>query len=193
VKLEIRETRIEGVVVLEPVGRLETKTSPDLEKKIVSLLAAGDRQFVLDLAETEYVSSAGLRVFLMLAKKLAGGAGRLSLCRLNKSVREVFEIAGFASLFAIYATREAALSAPAPAPAGVAAAAPRPPAPKSAAGRPRPVAEKPDAPSLLDRIGAALGAKDGTGPASSADPAYVDRVAQAVRAGRDGVPGPSTD
>lgn len=190
-KLEIRESRADGFVVLEPVGRLETKTSPDLEKKIVALLAAGDRQFVLDLAETEYVSSAGLRVFLMLAKKLAGGAGRLSLCRLNSSVREVFEIAGFASLFSIHATRDAALSAPAP--PSVPAPAPRPTPAKGAAGRARPTAGKSNTPGeapsrggtpLLDRIGAALGAKDENGPASSADPALVDRAAKALRAGR---------
>ncbi|HUM02325.1 MAG TPA: STAS domain-containing protein, partial [Thermoanaerobaculia bacterium] len=60
-----------------------------------------------------YVSSAGLRVLVMLAKKLAGGQGRLVLCGMRESVREVFEIAGFTSLFAITATvDEAVASAP---------------------------------------------------------------------------------
>ena len=109
---EIRETKlVTGFVVLEPVGRLESKTSPELEKKVTALLAAGERRFVVDLGATEYVSSAGLRVLLMLAKKVSGGAGRLALCGLNPQVREVFEIAGLGALFQIRDTRDEALAA----------------------------------------------------------------------------------
>lgn len=109
--LEIRETKLEsGFVVLEPVGRLESKTSPDLDRKVVALLGAGERRFVVDLASTDYVSSAGLRVLLMLAKKVSGGAGRLVLCGLNPQVKEVFEIAGLGTLFVIRATRAEALA-----------------------------------------------------------------------------------
>lgn len=109
---EIRETRlVSGFVVLEPVGRLESKTSPELDRKVVALLAAGERRFVVDLGATEYVSSAGLRVLLMLAKKVSGGAGRLALCGLNPQVREVFEIAGLGALFQIRETRDDALAA----------------------------------------------------------------------------------
>lgn len=99
--MEIREGRKSGFVVLEPVGRIDTKTSHEFEKKIVELLNSGERRFLIDLAEVEYMSSAGLRVLLMLAKKLSGTDGHLALCSMNDQVREVFEIAGFTSIFTI--------------------------------------------------------------------------------------------
>lgn len=128
--MEIRESREGGVVVIEPVGKLDTKTSMDFEKKIVDLLTAGERRFVVDFGELEYISSAGLRVLLMLGKK-AGASGSLVLCSLNKSVRDVFDIAGFTSIFKIADTRDAALRL-SPEPKGARKPAPKaePPAPK---------------------------------------------------------------
>ncbi len=49
----------------------------------------------------EYISSAGLRVFLMLARKVKESGGRLALCGLGASVKQVFDLAGFSALFAI--------------------------------------------------------------------------------------------
>jgi len=111
--VEILQSERSGFAVFAVAGRLDTKTAPDFEKKLLELLKGGTRRFVIDLSPTEYVSSAGLRVLVMLAKKLAGGQGRLVLCGMRESVREVFEIAGFTSLFAITATvDEAVASAP---------------------------------------------------------------------------------
>jgi len=107
---EIRQGERNGFTVLSLAGRLDTKTAPDFEKKIQDLLAAGTRRFAIDFAPTEYVSSAGLRVLVMLAKKMSGGEGRLVLASLGGSVREVFEIAGFTTHFAIAATLDEAVA-----------------------------------------------------------------------------------
>ena len=175
--LEIRETRVEsGFVVLEPVGRLESKTSPELDRKVVALLGAGERRFVVDLASTEYVSSAGLRVLLMLGKKVSGGAGRLVLCGLNPQVREVFDVAGLGTLFVIRASRAEALASADPAPKPPPPAAPAPKPPTSAA--PAPPAEDP----FLARVVAVFGP---VGPASGApasDPNLLERAAAALLA-----------
>ncbi|HKC23443.1 MAG TPA: STAS domain-containing protein, partial [Thermoanaerobaculia bacterium] len=121
--MEIRESKAGDFVILEPMGRLDTKSSPDLEKKVLELLAAGQRRFVVDFGGVEFLSSAGLRVLLMLAKKLAGGNGYLALSALNERVREVFDIAGFTSVFTIRATAgDAVGSAPAAGAAGERAA-----------------------------------------------------------------------
>lgn len=108
--LEIHEIRESETLVLELVGRLDTKTSGALEKSVATHLGAGQRRFVLDLAAMEYVSSAGLRIFLMLAKKLSGGTGGLVLCGLSPQVKEVFDIAGFTRLFTLATTRKEALA-----------------------------------------------------------------------------------
>jgi anti-anti-sigma factor len=108
--VEILQSERSGFAVFALAGRLDTKTAPDFEKKLLELLKGGARRFVVDFSPTEYVSSAGLRVLVMLAKKLAGGEGRLVLCGMNDSIREVFEISGFTALFAITATVDDAVA-----------------------------------------------------------------------------------
>ena len=100
----------QGVVrILALTGRLDTETAADVELALQDLLTAGERRFLIDLAGIGYVSSAGLRVLLALAKQLDGGKGDLKLCGLNASVRQVFDVAGFSKLFAIFPNRDAAL------------------------------------------------------------------------------------
>lgn len=107
--LEIAQERRGSVHVLALSGRLDTETSTDLELAVQDLLNAGERHFVLDLSRIGYVSSAGLRVLLATAKQLDSGKGTLRLCGLNSAVKQVFDVAGFSKLFAIYATQAAAL------------------------------------------------------------------------------------
>lgn len=116
--LAISEERFGTTCLLALEGRLDTETSADLELAVQDLLQAGERRFVIDLAGVGYVSSAGLRVLLMLAKTVDGN-GSLRLAALNPTVRQVFDVAGFTPLFAIHADRAGALGSAAKAmPAG---------------------------------------------------------------------------
>lgn len=107
--MELNESRESEFLVLEPVGHLDTRTANSFEKRIVELLGMNEKKFIVDLVSTEYISSAGLRVLLMLAKKVDGADGELILASLNDSVREVFEIAGFTGVFTIAANRAEAV------------------------------------------------------------------------------------
>jgi anti-anti-sigma factor len=108
--MDIREETENGVTVVAPHGRVDSVSSAELEKALVGRLDAGARHLVVDLGGVEYISSAGLRVLLMLAKKLQGTGGRLVLCAMPESVRLVFELAGFLPIFEIEDTRQAAVS-----------------------------------------------------------------------------------
>ena len=107
--IQIAQEQQDGVRLLALSGRLDTETAADVELALQDLLAAGERRFLVDLSGIGYVSSAGLRVLLALAKKLDGGKGELKLCGLNASVRQVFDMTGFSKLFAIFPNRDAAL------------------------------------------------------------------------------------
>ena len=96
--------------VFRPVGRLDNATSGDLEALLVEKLDSGCTGIVLDLADLDYVSSAGLRVILMTGKRLRGAGGRLVLARLRESVRDLFEMSGFLSLFPITESVEEAVA-----------------------------------------------------------------------------------
>jgi len=106
--VEIHEERRDGTLVLTPSGRLDSVTSADLEQRLIAV--AGERRLVVDLAGVEYVSSAGLRVFLKLARRVKDAGGVLLLCALGEPVRQVFDLAGFLPLFAIEPSRERALT-----------------------------------------------------------------------------------
>jgi anti-sigma B factor antagonist len=66
---------------------------------------------VIDLSHLEYVSSSGLRVFLLAAKRLHSAEGKIVLCSLKEHVRQVFDLAGFSSILSIYGSRDDALKA----------------------------------------------------------------------------------
>jgi anti-sigma B factor antagonist len=106
----IQQDQQGAVRILALSGRLDTETSADLELALADLQAAGATHFLIEMADIGYVSSAGLRVLLALAKQLDGGRGSLRLCGLNAAVTQVFDVAGFSKLFLIYPTRDAALA-----------------------------------------------------------------------------------
>ncbi len=83
------------VAVVVPMGRIDSNTAAELERVCDEQIAAGRRKILLDLAGIDYVSSAGLRVFLVVGKKLQRGGGRVALCCLSPMVSEVLAIAGF--------------------------------------------------------------------------------------------------
>ena len=108
--MEILEQTQDGAVVLAPRGRVDSTSSAELEAALLGQLDAGRTRVAVDLEGVEYISSAGLRVLLMLAKKLRGQSGRLVLCAMPESVRLVFELAGFLPIFEIDDSRAAALA-----------------------------------------------------------------------------------
>ena len=110
--MDIREETENGVTVVAPHGRVDSVSSAELESALVAHLGGDARRLIVDLGGVEYISSAGLRVLLMLAKKLQGTGGRLVLCAMPESVRLVFELAGFLPIFEIEDTRQAAVSRP---------------------------------------------------------------------------------
>lgn len=107
--MEISERRTMEAVTLCLSGKLDTTTAKMFEEKIIGQIESGDRRFVIDLAHLEYISSAGLRVFILAGKRLQSANGKMVLCALREPVREVFDIAGFSTIFSIYASHDEAI------------------------------------------------------------------------------------
>ena len=78
-----------------PKGRLDSAACPAFETEIVGCLNAGSQRLLFDFSELDYISSAGLRVVLMAAKRLKESGGKMALCSLNEMIKEVFEVSGF--------------------------------------------------------------------------------------------------
>lgn len=80
-------------------GRLDTVTAPQLEAELEKILSNSDT-LVLDMANLEYISSAGLRVILK-AQKVMNTKGTMKMIHVGESIMEVFDITGFSDFLNI--------------------------------------------------------------------------------------------
>ncbi len=104
-------TRKHGqLLVVHLNGRLDSNTSPTFEKQLLGSIQAGEKHLVMDFANLSYISSAGLRVLLMAAKRTKAAKGSIALCGMSKHITEVFTISGFKTIFPIYQNVEAAIA-----------------------------------------------------------------------------------
>lgn len=90
-------TKFESSATLALTGRLDGLSSPELEQQVAALLESGIRTLVFDLSALDYVSSAGLRVFILAAKKMKAAGGESKFVSPTRAVRNIFEITGLLS------------------------------------------------------------------------------------------------
>ena len=107
--MDISEDRKAGAVVLALSGKFDATTAKPFEEKIIGVINSGTQRLVVDLSQLEYISSSGLRVFLLAAKRLQSTDGKIVLCSMKDHVRQVFDLAGFSSILAIYGSRDEAI------------------------------------------------------------------------------------
>jgi anti-anti-sigma factor len=107
--MDISEERKADAVVLALSGKLDATTAKTFEDKILAVINSGAQRLVIDLSQLDYVSSSGLRVFLLAAKRLRTVDGKIVLCSMKDHVRQVFDLAGFSSMLSIYASRDEAI------------------------------------------------------------------------------------
>ena len=96
-KIEKTASGSELTVALE--GRLDTITSPELEKELVDSLD-NVKELVLDFEALDYLSSAGLRVLLSTQKRMSR-QGSMKLVHVNDTIMEIFEVTGFTDILTI--------------------------------------------------------------------------------------------
>lgn len=109
--MSISTSKIDSVFIVKPGGRLDTNTSPEAEKLIVDAIDSDECKVVVDFSETEYISSAGLRVILKTAKLLKPKNGAVALCNANDQIEEVLEISGFLGMIRLLDSLDEAVAA----------------------------------------------------------------------------------
>ena len=108
--MNLEQERRDDILILRPRGRLDSNSSPELERVVAEQLEVGTQRVVFDLSALDYISSAGLRVVLLAGKKLRASKGKLVLVGLSDMVREVFDMSGFLTLFAVTHTLDEGLA-----------------------------------------------------------------------------------
>jgi len=91
-------------------GQVDSVTAADLETQVMAILDRGVKSLLLDCSALAYINSAGLRVFLLAAKRLESEGGSLAFCGLAPNVRLIFETIGFDRILTLYVNREEAIT-----------------------------------------------------------------------------------
>lgn len=107
--MDIRKVGDAAIAAVPP--RIDVNNAQSVEDLLDALVDDGARIILCDFSQNTYISSAGLRALLAIAKTLHGLDGKLALFGVTEYVQEVFAIAGFSKLLPIYADEEEALKA----------------------------------------------------------------------------------
>lgn len=98
----------DGIWVVVVNGRLDQTLNLALEQQLITLLDDGCARLIVDLSQTIYINSGGLRTLVTGWRKARQQDGNLVLCGLDARLQEIFGMVGFDQLFQIYPNRQAA-------------------------------------------------------------------------------------
>ncbi len=93
--IEIKKEKKQDVLIVSFTGRFDAITSDDIERELLNCIDRGEKKLLLDFSNVNYISSAGMRVLLAVAKKLRSVSGKLVLCSINSRVQDVLKMSGF--------------------------------------------------------------------------------------------------
>jgi anti-sigma B factor antagonist len=106
-----RSTRASGLIVVAITGELDTAGTTAIEQAFHAALPDRTGHAVVDLSGVPFLTSRALALLVVRAQAMKKAGGKLSLAALTRVVLEVFERAGFAALFPIYPSVDAAVAA----------------------------------------------------------------------------------
>lgn len=109
--MNLRIEALPEATCVTPEGRLDFDAAPRFQEAVEQLLGGANKPpaVIIDCAELQYVSSAGLRAVLLAARAAQRGGIGFALCALQPAVREVFDLSGFSRVMSIHPERAAAL------------------------------------------------------------------------------------
>jgi anti-anti-sigma factor len=107
--MEIVEIQADGVLIVEPHGRMDSTTAKPFGDRVVELIRSGSHHLLIDLKQILYISSAGFRSLLIARKLIDEFHGKLVLCGMSPEIKRLFEIGHFMDLFLVCGTREEGL------------------------------------------------------------------------------------
>ncbi|WP_304022602.1 STAS domain-containing protein [Methanospirillum hungatei] len=116
--MDISIQRSEGPLTLILSGRMDGFGAQQVAEAIRNDLRESDREIIFDLGGVDYISSAGLRVFQEVYRKIHERKGTVSLCQVGEFTQKVLKMGGFLQAFQIYPTLHEALTHSSTRPAG---------------------------------------------------------------------------
>ncbi len=102
--MEIKAETMKRCELVTVSGRVDSSTAPELEKVLLGLIQSGQKNIVVNLAGTDFISSAGLKALLSALMKVRKmiPAGDVVLAETQPGLRDSFDLVGFDRLFTFY-------------------------------------------------------------------------------------------
>jgi len=101
--MKVNFEKREGVDIVNLIGRLDGNTAPLVKDEVTEKLSE-KTSLIINMKDCEYVSSAGLRVLMIIAKTLKSKGGSGVLVEMNEEVGDVMEMTGFGNIFRSFKT-----------------------------------------------------------------------------------------
>lgn len=109
-RVGIKIEEVGDTMVFAIEGHLDASMVNAVNERATDVLESSFVKVVFDFSNLVYISSAGLRVLLYVAKKTKSKGGKVSLCSVNSNVQRILDISGLTKFLPVYADRDAALS-----------------------------------------------------------------------------------
>jgi len=116
--VDLSKRSLADVTVAAPTGKIDHPNAQRLQEALAPILdelTANKGSLLLDFGRVEYISSMGLRVLMIAAKRMRSHDGRIAVAALQPAVEEIFEIARFKHVLEAFPSVRAALEALSPA------------------------------------------------------------------------------
>lgn len=101
--------RREGALIIKASGRLDSAYAERFQEQINEAIAPDDQTVVIDMEDIEFMNSAGLRIALLTAKKLAQDGKNFAVCAMPERVHSIFQISGFDQIIEVYESAQDAI------------------------------------------------------------------------------------
>ena len=109
--MDVTSQRTGGALIVSVEGRVDGANARKFQKAVESVIEDDDRAVILDMESLSYISSAGLRSILLIAKGLQKRNAQFAVCSLQDAIGEVFRIVGFDKIVTIHSSQGEAVSA----------------------------------------------------------------------------------
>ncbi len=109
--MSISTEREGGALIAKADGRVDGVNAREFHEALEAAISPDDKCMVLDFGGVSYISSAGLRVVLLVAKTLQKQRAKMAVCSLSPSIQEIFEISGFDKIIPVYPASAEAVAA----------------------------------------------------------------------------------
>ena len=106
---DIKWERIQGILIAIILGRIDSSNADEFQRVLDAKINSSDQALLLDFERVSYISSAGLRVGLIIAKQFNEPGKQFGICSLSDPVREIVVASGFDQIISIYESRDAAI------------------------------------------------------------------------------------